>query len=144
MYEVLRERFGRVSAEFVASGTGIEHLDAALALIDAGEKTAREGREVSAAARAGEPRAREVMELFFAALARFAGDMALTFVARGGVYIFGGVAQKTLDLLDVEAFRRNFEGKAPHQSLVRGIATTLITARYAALTGCAALAAKTD
>jgi glucokinase len=141
IYDHIRGTFGRVSAETIACGSGLARLDAAIAAIDAVETTDRKGPAISEAARNGEPRGREVMDLFFAALGRFAGDMAVTFVAQGGVYLAGGVMQKTVDLLDPVAFRASFEAKAPHQKLVAGIATVRITARYPALTGCAAIAA---
>src|SRR5690606_31463062 len=73
VYDVLRRRFGRVSAELVASGEGLERLDAAIAELDGVQAGPREGAAISAAARAGEARAREVMDLFFDALARFSG-----------------------------------------------------------------------
>lgn len=139
VYDLIRRDTGRVSAEMIACGTGLGRIDAALAELD-GETTDRKGPAISAAAREGEARAREVMDIFFAALARFAGDMALTFVAQGGVYIGGGVIQKVIDLLDPATFRANFEAKPPHQKLVSNIATVRITARYPALTGCAAIA----
>jgi glucokinase len=142
VYAVLRHGFGRVSAELVASGEGLERLDMAIAELDGIKATPRDGAAISAAARNGEARAREVMDLFFAALARFSGDMALAFVARGGVYIGGGVLMKTRDLMDAGAFRAAFEGKRPHETLVSGMATVLITANYVTLTGCAAIAAR--
>lgn len=142
IFAVLRRRFGRVSAEQVVSGEGIERLDMAVAELDGLDTIRREGAAISEAARAGEPRAAEVMNLFFDALARFCGDMALTFVARGGVYIGGGVLPKVLDLMDIVRFRENFAAKKPHERLIAGIPTVLITAKTPALTGCAAIAAR--
>lgn len=142
VYDVLRQKFGRVSAELVVSGEGLERLDAALAHIDGQAFSPREGHEISAAARAGEARALEVVSLFFDALARFAGDMAVTFVAHGGVYIGGGVVPKTLDLMHIARFRRLFSEKKPHERLVGGMATVLIREDVPALIGCAAIAAR--
>ena len=142
IYAILRRNFGRVSAELVISGEGLERLDAAVAELDGHPAGHREGAVISEAARKGEARGREVMDLFFAALARFAGDMALAFVARGGVYIGGGVLPKTLDLMDISRFRTDFAAKKPHDALVADIATVLITAKTPALTGCAAIAAR--
>lgn len=142
VYGILRRDFGRVSAELVISGEGLERLDTAIGELDGLSTDHREGHEISEAARAGDARSREVMQLFFDALARFAGDMALTFVARGGVYLGGGVLPKTLDLMDVDRFRANFSAKKPHERLVSGMATVLITAKTPALTGCAAIAAR--
>jgi glucokinase len=142
IYKILRRDFGRVSAELVISGEGLERLDKAVGEVDGLDTAHREGAVISEEARKGDARSREVMDLFFDALARFAGDMALTFVARGGVYIGGGVLPKTLDLLDLERFRKNFSAKKPHEALVATIPTVLITAKTPALTGCAAIAAR--
>lgn len=142
VFAILRRNFGRVSAEQVISGEGIERLDMAIAELNGDEVKHREGSEISEAARKGEKRAREVMDLFFSALARFAGDMALTYVARGGVYIGGGVLPKVLDLMNIETFRQEFAAKKPHEQLVATIPTVLITAKTPALTGCAAIAAR--
>jgi glucokinase len=142
IYALMRRDFGRVSAELVISGEGLERLDKAVGEVDGLDTSHREGAVISDAARKGDARSREVMDLFFDALARFAGDMALTFVARGGVYIGGGVLPKTLDLMDIGRFRASFEAKKPHERLVGDIATVLITAKTPALTGCAAIAAR--
>ncbi|MGQ4274276.1 glucokinase [Terrihabitans sp. B22-R8] len=140
VFDHVRRGLGRVSAEAIACGTGLTRIDAALAFIDSGERTSRKGADISGAARDGEARGREAMDIFFSALGRFAGDMALTFLAQGGVYLAGGVMQKTIDLMDRAAFRASFEAKAPHERLVSTIATRVITAPYPALTGCAAMA----
>lgn len=142
IFSILRRDFGRVSAELVVSGEGIERLDMAVAELDGLDMAQREGRVISEAARMGEARGREVMTLFFDTLARFAGDMALTFVAHGGVYIGGGVLPKTLDLMDIDRFRAIFTAKRPHETLVAGIPTVMIASETPTLTGCAAIAAR--
>jgi glucokinase len=142
VYRAIRRELGRVSAEAVVSGPGLGRLDAALAALAGTAHAARDGAAIAEAARNGEPRACEAMALFFAALARFAGDVALTFLATGGVYLYGGVIQKVVDLLDPVAFRRGFADKAPYGALLEGVATTLILSETAGLLGCAAIAAE--
>ncbi len=142
VFALLRRRLGRVSAEFVVSGMGLAHLDAAFAETDGTPYVPRDGAEVERAARAGEARALDVMTLFADALARFAGDMAVTFVARGGVYIAGGIVPKIVDRLDPGRFREAFEAKAPHQALMAGIATGVILEQDPGLFGCLAYAAQ--
>ena len=77
-------------------------------------------------------------------MARFAGDMAVTFVATGGVTLSGGVLPRVVDFLDDAAFRAAFEAKAPVDALARSIATRLITRSDAVLAGMAAIAARPD
>lgn len=142
VYATIKKLYGYVSAEMVVSGPGLSRLDRALAALEGQEIAERSGKEVSDAARAGEKRGAEAQDLFEAALARFAGDMALAFLALGGVYLYGGVAQKTVDMLETDLFRQRFENKPPHQKLLAGVGTVLITLPAPALLGCAARAAR--
>ncbi len=142
IFAAVRADFGRVSAESVLSGPGLARLDQAISLIDGVPTETRKGQDVTIAAREGDVTAKEAVDVFFAALARFAGDMALAFLAQGGVYIYGGVARKNADLMDVGKFREAFSNKAPHQKLVSNISTQLITSPQPALIGCAAIAAE--
>ena len=75
-------------------------------------------------------------------LARFAGDVALTFGARGGVHLCGGVTPNLMPVLDPEAFRAAFEAKSPHEAMMRGIATVVVTSPVAGLVGAAAVATR--
>lgn len=140
VYAQIRRLRGRVSAEFVVSGRGLVQLDQAIAAVDGRTDPGRDAGAVADAARAGDAAAREAVDLFFAALARFSGDMALAFLAQDGVFLFGGVVQRMSDLIDHAAFRASFEAKAPHEDLARSIGSSLITAPHLALRGCAVLA----
>jgi glucokinase len=73
-------------------------------------------------------------------LGRFAGSMALTFKAHGGVYITGGVAAGLGALLDEPQFRSAFEAHPPHQPMLAEIPTLLVTYEEPGLLGCAAMA----
>ena len=112
----LREECGAVSAEAVLSGPGLV-----------------------AGALAREPAAQAAARLFVRLLGRFAGGLALTFKALGGVYIAGGVAYGLGPLLDEPQFRSAFEAHPPHTSLLKTIPTFLITCEQPGLIGCAAV-----
>ena len=81
------------------------------------------------------------VRLFWRLIGRFAGDMALVFMARGGVTLSGGILPRILGLLDARDFRAAFEAKAPVEALVRSVSTDLVAAPDAVLTGMAAIAA---
>ena len=65
----------------------------------------------------------------------------MTFLARGGVTLAGGVLPRLQPLLKDAEFRRAFEAKPPMDALVRTIPTRLVTSGSAVLTGLAAIAA---
>ena len=101
--------------------------------------------EVTAAALA-DPKgeAAESVRLFWRIVARFAGDMAVTFVATGGVTLSGGVLPRIVDFLDDATFRHAFEDKAPVDALARRIPTRIVIQSDAVLVGMAAIAAAPD
>ena len=95
---------------------------------------------IVASALAREPSAQAATRLFVRLLGRFAGSLALTFKAQGGVYITGGVASGLGPLLDEPQFRTAFEAHPPYETLLAAIPTLLVTCEEPGLIGCAALA----
>jgi glucokinase len=133
---------GRISAEELLSGRGLMNIYRALCKAD-GNLTPRydEPAEVSAAGISGaDTRAGEALSLFATYLGRVAGDLALIFMAKGGVFLAGGISPKILPALQSGEFRAAFEDKAPHQAVMHGIPTFVVTHPQAALHGLAAFA----
>lgn len=136
---------GRISAEQAVCGDGLENLYRACCQTDEVAAEMDSAADISVAAMAGtNPQAVEALSLFCAALGRVAGDLALTSMARGGVYIGGGIAQKILPFLKSSQFRSNFEDKAPHSALMAEIKTIVVTHDLPALLGLAAFANDPD
>jgi glucokinase len=136
--EAMRTRFGgHVSAERGAlSGQGIEALHAAL-----GGDPARTAPEITREGVAGtDPVCREAMAMFCAILGGLAGDLALTYGARGGVFIGGGICPRFPDFLAASAFRERFEAKGRFRDWLAPVPTWLILHPHAAMLGLAALA----
>ncbi|MCC7412580.1 MAG: glucokinase [Gammaproteobacteria bacterium] len=131
--ERLGRRFGHVSAERMLSGPGLLNIYTALGP-PAGDTPATPAALVDAA-RAGAPRARAALELFFAMLGSVAGDLALTVGARGGVYLAGGILPRVIDLLRDSPFRARFEAKGRFGDYLRRIPTRLVTTPNPALAG---------
>ncbi len=131
----LRAR-ARVTAETVLSGPGLARLHVALhpGVPPLAPET------IVAHAQAGERTAQATIRLFIRLLGRFAGDVALTFKATGGVYITGGVALGLGPLFDEALFRAAFEAHPPYERLLTAIPTYLVTCVEPGLVGCAALA----
>jgi glucokinase len=138
VFSRLRTECGQVSAEMVLSGPGLSRLHRALH--PASAPTTPEA--IVSNARGGEPAARATTALFVRLLGRFAGDVALTFKATGGVYVCGGVALGLGSLLDGATFRAAFDAHPPHQALLGAIPAAVITCEEPGLIGCAAVAAR--
>src|SRR5208337_752024 len=141
----LERAYGRITAESVITGAGLARVHRARMMAEGHPDPHLEPAQVTAAALAdlnGE--AAESLRLFWRIVARFAGDMAVTFVATGGVTLAGGVLPRAVDFLDDTAFRAAFEAKAPVDALARRIPTRLIIRSDAVLAGMAAIAAAPD
>ncbi|MDP9838500.1 glucokinase [Neorhizobium huautlense] len=133
----------RVSAEEILSGRGVVNIYQAICKADGVEASLNEPADVTAAGLDGSnPQAVETLSLFATYLGRVAGDMALIFMARGGVYLAGGISQKILAALKKPEFRAAFEDKAPHTELLTTIPTFVVTHPQAALAGLASFARK--
>ena len=70
-------------------------------------------------------------------LGGFAGSVALTLGARGGVYVGGGIVPRLGDYFFQSRFRARFEAKGRFAPYLAGIPTALITDTQAALGGVA-------
>ena len=132
---------GRISAEQAVCGNGLVNLYRACCAVEKKKPSFRTPADISVAAmESDDPQAREALSLFCTTLGRVAGDLALTSMAKGGVYIGGGIAQKILPFLEASDFRSSFEDKAPHEQVMSSISTFIITHPLPALLGLAAFA----
>jgi glucokinase len=73
-------------------------------------------------------------------LGAFAGDVALTFGARGGLYIGGGIVPRFVDHLTRSAFRERFTSKGRMQPYLESIPTRVILHPNPAFVGLMSLA----
>ncbi|WP_334175932.1 glucokinase [Pseudoxanthobacter sp.] len=140
LWPALERAHGRITPETVLSGPGLLRLYKAVAKVAGRAAACATPAEVTAAAEAGDDLAAATLDHFSAHLARFAGNLALTYLARGGVYLAGGIAPRIESHLTDGRFRAMFEDKAPHTALVREIPTFLIRHPLPALEGLAAFA----
>ncbi len=100
----LREKHGHVSWERLVSGMGLVNIFTFLG----GQEM--EAAEIAERANAGDATALHAARMFVDMYGAEAGNMALRVLARGGVYLAGGVAAKNLSWFTdgrfIEAFRR--------------------------------------
>jgi glucokinase len=126
--EALLRRFDRVSVERVVSGAGLENIYQAL-----GQEMDPDSPQLSAAeifgeaAGGGSDQATLAVALFFEILGQFAGDIALAFGAKDGVYIAGGIVRRYPEMFEDSSFRSGFENKGRYRSYMESIPTKLIT-----------------
>lgn len=137
LHRYLLERYpGRVSAERVLSGEGLALLEA---FVRGGDP--RAPAEVTEHAARGEATALEAVRLFLALYGAYAGDAALHFLPRGGVYVAGGLVTHLLPWVSEGGFLEAFRAKGRMRPLleamplhvVRNPALELLGARRYAL-----------
>jgi glucokinase len=143
----LRERFGHVSYERILSGPGLVNVYRFLretrkvaepawlaGALAAGDPAAA----ISAAALAGtDPVCVEALALFVAAYGAAAGNLALTAMAVGGVFVGGGIAPKILPVLRAGRFLEAFVDKGRMAPLVRAVPVRVVLEPRASLIGAA-------
>ena len=138
LIELLRERFGHVSAERVLSGPGLGHLHQALARLHGTTVPTLEPATITERALAGsDALCVQTLDQFCRFLGSFAGDLALTFGARGGICIAGGIVPRMTDYLAASEFRTRFEAKGRFREWLQDIPCRVITHPWPALVGLA-------
>jgi glucokinase len=138
---VLRRQFAHVSAERVLSGAGLVNLYQAIAKVDRVEAVPRSAAEVTSAALDGScVTCRMALDTFCSLLGAVAGDIALLFGARGGVFIGGGIVPRIASHLRGTDFRQRFEAKGRFQGYLAAVPVRIITRPDPAFLGLAALA----
>lgn len=135
IHAALLAEHGRVTWERVVSGPGLADIHRILA----GETLA--AAAVTAAALGDSTSsARRSLDAFLAAYGAFAGDMALAVMARGGVFLAGGIAAKVLPALRTGPFLAAFDAKAEHGALAARMPIHAVIDEELGLKGAALLA----
>jgi len=137
-------QLGHISVERVVSGSGLRDCYDYCAGARPGEVGALTPAEVSARAlAASDPQCARALDIFLAVFGAHAGDMALCFLARGGVYLLGGIVPKVLPRLVSGPFLAAFNAKAEHAALAAAMPVHAVLAEDMALRGALASAAAT-
>ena len=132
---VLAKKFQQVSVERILSGPGLLNLHAALNEIDGVSDRDCLPAELTQRALDGEEICLRTLSRFVSILGSVAGDFALTYGARGGLYIAGGIAPSILPLLEKSEFRHRFEAKGRFKSYLAAIPTHVVLYGHAAFLG---------
>jgi glucokinase len=133
--DILRRQYAHISAERVLSGPGLVLLYDALCEL-AGRPQATVAPEYVTRLYPGcDPQSREAVAQFCAMLGTFAGSVALTYGARGGVYIMGGVIPRIVEFFRHSQFRERFEFKGRYREYLEGVPTYVVLQRAPAFLG---------
>lgn len=150
LWRTLQARFGHVSVERILSGPGL--LNIYTWLRDSGRHSeplwlARnlERQDPPAvitqnAIENNEPLCRETLLRFVAVLGATAGNVALTGMTTGGVYLAGGIPPKILPILKKGPFLAAFSSKGRFSRLMEQIAVRVVLDERTALRGAARFA----
>jgi glucokinase len=135
----VRRHFEHVSAERLLSGIGLPVLHRAMcAVAGAAQPDLNAAQIVEAGTQGSDALCQRTLDMFCGLLGSFAGNVALTLGARGGVYIGGGIVPRLGERFFQSSFREKFEAKGRFRGYLADIPTALITDTLAALTGAAA------
>ena len=141
----LEKSFGRFSAETLLCGPGLMRVYRGVASLQKREARFATPAEVTTAGLAGDdPTSVEALDFFVTHLGRLAGNLAVVFVATGGVYLAGGISTKIAPALKSGAFRAAFVAKDPHRHIMEEMMTAIIVKPDPALSGIADFARTPD
>ena len=137
LWTFLHARHGRVTWERVVSGPGL----AAIHEFISGDTLMPE-QITDLAQTEVDGDAAKALAIFLATYGAFAGDMALACLARGGVFLAGGIAGKLLDRLPDSGFLVAFNAKAEHAAIAARMPVHVATDPLLGLHGAMMLARK--
>ncbi|QKX17150.1 glucokinase [Microbulbifer sp. YPW1] len=125
--------------EYVLSGGGLVNLYRAVCALHGRPAEALTPPDVSSRGLDGsDPMCRETLLDFLNFLGSAAGDAALYYVARGGVFLGGGVLPRIESLLPESEFEQRFTHKGRLGDWLQGVRVEVLKAGYPALIGAAA------
>lgn len=142
LFLALHAKYGHVSWERLLSGTGLVNIHNFVS----GEDQPYDETlpmKIAKALAAGDAAAARTFSIFVDIYGAEAGNMALRLLARGGVYLAGGVAAKNIDQFTDGRFMTAFLRKGRFQHILAAIPVNLITNPKVGLLGAAEMAART-
>ena len=149
LFRFLLERSDRVTNEHVVCGRGLVNVYTYFKSLETGKPPAELPDSDDDAARIAKEAAADpssaagrAMDLFVAAYGGRAGNVAMQFMATGGVYVGGGIAPKNLDRMRDGTFVRHFLDKGPlFRPILEKIPVHVVLEQKTALIGAAQYAA---
>jgi glucokinase len=130
---------GYVACDDVFTGAGLAALYAALAAKAKVQGKSSGAKQIAASGLSGEdPVATRALQIMASWLGRVAGDIALVYGARGGLYMGGGLVANIFPALQTGHFREAFESRGQRSAYIARVPVKVIkTAADAGLRGAA-------
>ena len=139
LFKILRQQQQHISAEDLLSGSGLVNLYRNFAKLHQQPSQMYTPAEVTQHALASsDPLCVEAFNSFLGLLGSYAGDLALIYGAKGGVYLGGGILPKVQPHIAESQFLNRFMNKGIMRKFVKDIPVHLITHRSPAFIGAAA------
>ena len=137
IFTAIRKQLGGfVSIEHILSGSGLKNLYTGIAAVEGKTGDAPEQHAITDTALNGsDPIAAETLNLFLSILGGVAGNLALTTMAKGGVYIAGGIVPAITEFAAASPLRHHFIGQSKMRGLLEPIPTYIITNEHPAFVG---------
>ncbi|MBL4851897.1 MAG: glucokinase [Gammaproteobacteria bacterium] len=135
-------QFGSCSIETVLSGPGINHIFQFVCDTADGQTSLARDSNAATIATSTDAAANKTMQLFASIYGSVAGNLALTNLAYGGVYLTGGVAAKNSELLQTAAFSDAFHHKGKMSRLMSRFPVHIVTNEHCGLLGAAVAASR--
>lgn len=133
------DQHGYVSAEMFVSGPGMVNLYKALAEVRDVQAEVLEPSQITDRALNGsDALCRETLEMFCGFTGSVASNAALTYGAKGGVYLAGGILPRFIDFLRESPFLERFSQKGVMSHYVADIPVSVISHEQTAFLGCVA------
>jgi glucokinase len=141
LFLALHAKYGHVSWERLLSGMGLVNIHNFLSNEDRPYDETLP-MEIAKSFAAGDAVAARTFAIFVDIYGAEAGNMALRLLARGGVYLAGGVAAKNVDRFTDGRFMNAFLRKGRFQNILAAIPVNLITNAKVGLLGAAEMATR--
>ncbi len=136
LWGALLAAHGHVSWETALSGPGLVNLYRAMCGVWGGAAEQLSPADVTERGmNMTDPVCHQTLETFCALLGAAAGNLALTAITRGGVYIGGGIVPRMVDFLATSPLRRRFEERGAMSELARDIPLYVLAEPDAGLVG---------
>lgn len=152
LWSYLGHRLGRVWCGAILSGRGLERVYEFLSEVDTLRMRTTGGRAqsepisaadlTSRAVEGSDPRAMSALNLFLEVYGAVAGNLALTVMAHGGVYVAGGIAPRIAPLFSDGGFLRAFRAKGKFTELMNTFPVHVVLASDIGLRGAVAIATR--